>query len=378
LNPKPRVVVCGTTFGQVYLEAMAAADMPVELAGILARGSDRSHFCAEHYHVPLFTRVEDLPGDIEIATVVVRSSLLGGGGTELARRLLARGIHVLQEHPLHHDELAECIRQARARRVHYRLNSFYPYLPPVERFLGASQEILRKRLPLYVDAACSFQVAYALLDILRLALGKIRPWGFSATRLSEDIRRQCAGAPPFQSLDGVFAGVPLSLRVQNQLDPDDPDDPAHLLHRITIGTEAGDLTLVSTHGPLVWCARPEIPKEIRDPALRRVFALATDGGDRCTALLGNVEGGGQQDLFRSLWPEAVRRAMKDFHRVILEGEESLRHNQGHLTLCRVWQELSAELGPPQLVRPHASPRRLSAEEWAGLKAAAGGSAAAQR
>ena len=38
-NPRRlRVLVCGTTFGQAYLNGLAAAPAHFELAGILARG----------------------------------------------------------------------------------------------------------------------------------------------------------------------------------------------------------------------------------------------------------------------------------------------------------------------------------------------------
>lgn len=371
LTSTQRVVVCGTTFGQVYLEALRAPGLPFELAGILAKGSERSQACSEHYGVPLFTSVEQLPEDIDIACVIVRSALLGGRGTELAQSLMARGIHVLQEHPLHHDELAECLRQARRHRVHYYLNSFYSHLPTVQRFSSAAQELFRMRRPLYIDAACSFQVAYALLDILRAALGKVRPWGFASMPLSQSIRGLCDDEIPFRSLDGVFAGVPLFLRIQNQIHPSDPDNYAHLLHRISFGTEAGDLTLVTTHGPVVWSARPEIPREVRDPDTRSLFAQATiTGDDTCTALLGPGEEASQQVLFRSMWPEAVRRALIEFRLAIRDGEDLLRRGQSQLTLCRIWQDITTELGPPQLVQCDLPPCRLSAKELTAVKCAA--------
>jgi pyochelin biosynthesis protein PchG len=360
-----RVVVCGTTFGQVYLEALRAAASPFRLAGILARGSDRSRACAEFYGVPLFTTVEQLPGDIAVACVVVRSSLLGGRGTELAQSLMARGVHVLQEHPLHHDELSACLRQSRQQGVQYRLNPFYPHLPTVRQFVSAARELFRRRRPLYIDAACSFQVAYALLDILRAALGKVSPWRFAAVCPTEAPPGD--GESPFRILEGVFAGVPLTMRIQNQLPPDDPDNYAHLLHRITFGTEAGDLTLVTTHGPAVWSARPQIPREVSDPRARSLFAQAAPPDrDTATRLFGRGDQPSQRMLFRSEWPEAVRHALAQLGSAINGGQDPLRLGQHQLTLCRVWQEIAAALGPPQLMRYDSPPRPLSAEDLAAL------------
>lgn len=371
-----RVVVCGTIFGQVYLEAFRVPGIPFELAGIVAHGSERSKACARHYGVPLFTSPADVPGDVDIACVVVRSGLLGGRGVELAQAFMARGIHVLQEHPLHHDELAECLRTARRHRVVYRLNSFYVHLPPVRRFITAARALLGRQRALYVDAACGFQVAYALFDILGEALGGVRPWGLAeAPPLAEDLRRLTTLDTPFRSLGGVIAGVPLTLRIQNQLDPSDPDNYAHLLHRITIGTEGGNLTLVNTHGPIVWSARPGFPRRVRNTGARPHFTAGAapepDADDEAhldapsATVLDVGEVPGYRDVFESLWPRGVARALGDVRRAALEGDDPLPRGQYHLTLCRLWQDTTVRLGPPELVRCR-PPQGLSADDVRGL------------
>lgn len=72
------------------------------MGGILARGSDNAVACAQGYNVPLYTDINQLPHNgINVACVVVRSTVVGGQGTKLANDLLMRGIHVIQEHPVH-------------------------------------------------------------------------------------------------------------------------------------------------------------------------------------------------------------------------------------------------------------------------------------
>ncbi|WP_342222169.1 Gfo/Idh/MocA family oxidoreductase, partial [Nocardia farcinica] len=68
----PRVVVCGTSFGRVYLRAVQA-DPDVELAGIVSRGSATSREIAKTSGVPHYCGVDELPGDIDIACVAVRA-----------------------------------------------------------------------------------------------------------------------------------------------------------------------------------------------------------------------------------------------------------------------------------------------------------------
>jgi pyochelin biosynthetic protein PchG len=354
-----RVVVCGTTFGQVYLEAFRTPGLPLTAAGILARGSERSRACARHYDLPLFTEVGQLPDDIDAACVVVRSGLLGGRGTELAMDLMARGVHVLQEHPLHHDELAGCLRAARRNHVVYGLNSFYVHLEPVRRFIAAARTLLRLQPPEYVDAVCGFQVAYALLDIIGEVLTRVRPWSLAIPS------PPVVPTPPFRSLDGTIAGVPVTLRIQNQLNSDDPDDHTHLLHRITVGTAGGNLTLATTHGPLIWNARPRIPREVRSAGADALYASGTSArtADPSAMILGAANAPGDRAIFGSVWPAGVARALLGFRDSVIEGEDPMRRGQYHLALCRLWQDITTRLGPPDLVSGGASPM-LSAEDLA--------------
>jgi pyochelin biosynthetic protein PchG len=367
--PTPlRVVVCGTTFGQVYLEALRQPGSPFRLAGILARGSSRSRACSAHYGVPLYTSLEKLSPDIDVACVVVRGALLGGTGTDLALGLMQRGVHVLQEHPLGHDELAECLRKACEAKVQYHLNSFYPHLRPVREFIDAAHALLTRRAALYVDAATSMQVCYALLDILRITLGKIQPFAVAGVAAQVGTHRPSGTAVRLRSLEGMFAGVPLSLRVQNQIDPADPDGNVCLLHRITLGTTAGELTLVSTHGPLVWTARPAIPTNVRNPDAGALFAGPHyHGDDPCNAVLGSAEQIGQHGLYRSMWPDAVTRALLDMRGWIDSQDDPLPRGQQQLSLCRAWQKIAHEIGPPELIGPLASGSALSKDELMAMR-----------
>lgn len=374
----PKVLVAGTKFGQVYLESFSRPGFPFELAGILAQGSERSQACARHYGVPLYTEVEKIPEDVEFACVVIRGGLLGGPGAEVAQALMRRGLHVLQEHPLHHDELAQCLRTAARAGVVYHLNSFYVHTAPVRRLLRAAAELRARQKLRYVDAACGFQVAYALLDIVGQATGGVRPWAFAdpAPRVPG-----LAGLAdldvPFRAVDGVIGGVPLTLRVQNQLDPADPDNHAHLLHRITLGTEGGNLTLVGTHGPTLWSPRPDFPQQVQDPTTGAVHFAAREGGDEHLDVpsvmpLDEPVAPSYRRVFDTVWPEGVEHALTELRDAARSGEASLRRGQYHLTLCTMWQDLTARLGPPELLHGATHPEPLKPAAVEALRAAATG------
>lgn len=356
-----RVIVCGTGFGRVYLAGLGAQRSPLRLAGILARGSERSWACARRWQVPLYQHVDQVPGDIDVACVVVGSAINGGPGARLATDLMARGVHVLQEHPLHAEELAGCLRTARKHQVRYRINTHHVHVAPVRRFIAAARVLLREQPLLFIDAVTSFQVLYTLLDILGSVLGRLRPWGFAPpTLVPPRLREMTSLDLPFRSIDGVLAGVPLTLRVQNQMEPREPDNHAHLWHRITIGAEGGNLTLISSTGPVVWTQRQHLPitaagetgfDRLADPSL----AVAS------TVAIGPSEAPSWRQTLVELWPEAVRVAMRQFVDDIAERADPLAVGQYHLGLCRLTREITDLLGPVELVTRRA-PRLLVAQD----------------
>ena len=332
-----RVLVCGTNFGRFYLRAVAELAPHLELAGVLSRGGAASRELARHYGVAHHHSLDTVGDDIDVACVVVGSTVSGGAGTELARALLARGVHVLQEHPVHHDELVECLRLARRHGVRYQVNGHYRHVEPVRRFLAAAARLRAREEPLFVDAVSPIHVLFPFVDIVGRALGGLRPW-----RLAE-----ATGDGPLRSLTGRIAGVPLTVRVQNQLDPADRDNHALLWHRIVLGTGAGSLTLADTHGPVLWSPRLHAD---RDAEHRLVFA-GPGLDEPSTAVLPGTDPGSRQHIFDRLWPQAVRRAVARFAEDVRSGGDPLGSAQYDITACRVWAELAARLGPPEIVRP---------------------------
>ncbi|GHA82004.1 thiazolinyl imide reductase [Streptomyces tendae] len=345
-----RVLVCGTNFGRFYAEA-AHRRPGYAPAGILSRGSAASRAYAERLGVPHYTDTDDLPADIDAACVAVSSAISGGGGTELARALMDRGIHVLQEHPVHLTELTENLTHARRRGVQYRLNTHYPHVAPVRGFIDAARRLVAQQRPLFVDAATPIHLMHPLVDILGRAMGTLRPWRFADPAPLP----AAVGPQPFRSLHGMLAGVPLTLRVHHQLDPSDRDNHALHWHRISLGTEGGVLTLADTHGPVLWSPRLHVGRDTD-----RRFVLDGPGTGRLglgtTAVVGTT--GTFRTVFTDLWPEAVGSALDGLREAVEQGGDALRTGQYDLAVCRIWTDLAARLGPPEIVRP-ATPRPLA-------------------
>ncbi|NKN33292.1 Gfo/Idh/MocA family oxidoreductase [Marichromatium bheemlicum] len=353
VRPTPcKVVVAGTGFGRIYLDAIGLAPKQYRLAGILARGSNHSMRCAREHGVPLFTDIGDIPEDVEIVCVVLRSGSIGSPGTELTKRLLARGFHVLQEHPVHAAEITECLRLSRANDTAYAINTLYPNLEPVRQFLAAAEQLRRRRRILCVDAACNSQVSYPLLDLLGHALGGLRPWSFNS----------CPPPPgqPFSNLYATIAGVPTTLHVHNQVHPEDPDNHGLLMHRISLFCDGGVLTLSDTHGPVLWNARMHSPRDangrlqLSGPGTERLAC-------RSTSLLDSAPPPSFHDIFARIWPTAMIRALDALRADIADPQRRVHTGRWALDVSLAWHELSGQLGTPELIRP-VSPEPLPLEK----------------
>lgn len=325
-----RVVVAGGTFGRIYAAGVRAAGF--ELAGVLGRGGPKTAALAAEHGVACYSDVDSLPAGIDLACVVVRAGVVGGRGGELAETLLARGVPVLQEQPVHQDELARCLRASRASGAAYRLNSFYPHVAPIAEFLRAAARLRAAGEIRFVDAACAVQVLYPMVDLLGQVLGGLRPWRFEPA----------PATGPYRPVSGTVAGVPLTLRVQNQIHPADPDNHAHFLHRITVGADSGVLTLADAHGPALWSPRLHVRRDdVGAPVLDGLHGQAVTEVAPAAA--------SYAEMLSDLWPEAVSAALRAFAADIAAGSDPLRLGQYHLTACQVWQELATRLGPPELL-----------------------------
>lgn len=349
-NRRLRTVVCGSRFGQFYLEAVKALPDQFELVGLLGKGSERSKHCAERYGVPLYTEADQLPDNIDLACVVLRSGVMGGSGTELSLKLLARGIHVLQEQPVHHKDLAACLRVARHNGVHYLTGDLYVHLPAVRSFIAGANALLGQQQALYIDAACATQVSYPMMHILAEALPSVRPWKINHVIKDEG---------PFQVVSGVIGNIPLTLRAHNEVDPDDPDNFLHLLHSLTIGAPSGSLSLIDTHGPVIWRPRLHVP-DVQDIPGKLTAGAPAHLLEHSAQMLGPASVASYRDILLQQWPRAIGRdllAMRD----MIQGNAAVDTRAQQELLCsRQWQELSQALGYPVL-RNHRGHQPLSVE-----------------
>jgi len=268
MNPL-RVLVCGTNYGRVYIESIALGGTSYRLVGILARGSARSQHLALEYGVPLYRGVENLPAGIDMACAA-----MGASGCDVIRDLLARGIHVLCEHPQKPEFLNSALHTAASHNLCFHVNGHFSDLPAAQAFVGYCLRESAARVPSFVDVTATDRSLYATLDILRRVLPSFVRSRFQVTsRLGQ-----------FMIIQGLLGDVPATFQIQRRADgralPD--GSPSYLVdHRIEVGFPSGILSMLSMNGPVVWNVNLNCRKYCQEP----LIAVVQEDRTLCAELL---------------------------------------------------------------------------------------------
>ncbi|MGY2290555.1 Gfo/Idh/MocA family oxidoreductase [Pseudomonas sp. SDO528_S397] len=242
-----KVLIVGAKFGELYLNSFLVDSPGLQLAGLLANGSPRARALANAFGITLYTDVAQLPADLDLACVVVRSGVVGGAGGHLTQSLLQRGLHVIQEHPVHPDEIARHQQLAASVGRHYRVNSFYAHTAAGRCWIDAAQrvrQLLAGQAPSLAQLTTSRQLLYSSLDLMLQALGGSQAAHTSVSLLGSDAH--------FHTLALDLPECRVLLRLQRWMNPDDPDLHSLIMHQMTLGWPSGYLSLEASYGPVNW------------------------------------------------------------------------------------------------------------------------------
>ncbi|WP_265670664.1 Gfo/Idh/MocA family oxidoreductase [Klebsiella grimontii] len=344
--PKLRVLIVGAKFGEMYLNAFMQPQEGLELVGLLSQGSARSRELAYAFGIPLYTSPEQIAEMPDIACIVVRSTVAGGSGTQLARHFLTRGVHVIQEHPLHPDDVRSLQALAQEQGRCYWVNTFYPHARAGRAWLGDAQRLRRSldQAPSVAHATTSRQLLYSTLDLLLLALEVD----------AASVECEVVGSfRDFHCLRLFWPAGEACLLLQRYLDPDDPDMHSLIMHRLLLGWPEGHLSLEASYGPVVWSSslfvaehqanvhslyrRPEI---LRDPP----------GQTRSAAPLS------WRDCCETAGPEGVGRLLQQLRCHQAGGNlPAACHSAHQLALSHLWQQILRKTGHAEI--RHLTPPR---------------------
>lgn len=337
---KVKTLICGSTFGQFYIEALKLLKEDFEIVGLFAHGSERSHQCAKNYNIQLYTDIKELPDDIDLACVVVRSRAIGGRGTDLAVQFLEKGIHVIQEQPIHPKDLEMCYRTARKHNVCFQTGNLYPNLVSVRRFIVCANALNKIKPPVYINASFCPQVSYPAVDILAQSLPSIRAW---------DVHMISKDCGPFEVLSGTLGNIPITLEYHNEINPKDPDNYMHLLHNIVFVYESGRLTLEDTFGPLIWNPRMHIPIKLYDRGdIGGEYPEYLD--ENSMEILGDYKNSSFKKNITKGWPSAIAKDLLSIKDLILKNKNANQKAQQELLCSRQWSRLTKIMGYAQLLK----------------------------
>lgn len=115
---------------------------------------------------------------------------------------------------------------------------------------------------------------------------------------------------PFSSLSGEFNGIPISLRVMNQMDTSDPDNHTHLLHRIVIETTMGSIMMTDSNGIVLWNPTMYVPHNIDD--VLDLYGENEFLDFQVTEPLLPIEKRSYKDVYNNLWPNGIVAALEGF------------------------------------------------------------------
>lgn len=249
MKKRLKTIVCGTNFGEYYLYALEKMNSEFEIVGIVGRGSERTKKLSKKYNVPAYLNVEELPSDIDLACVIVRSDGTGGDGTKLCMDLLSRGIHVIQEQPVYQEHLYKCYKLSREKNLIYLTANLYSNFSNVGCFVKYARKLNELSKLEYISVSFSTQLSYVALDLLSIA-------GILGDLYLDD--NMVKGLGPFDILHGKIGNVPILIEFNNQLNPKFPDYNMHLMYSFKFYYEDGVLLINDAYGDVSWRPRTYI------------------------------------------------------------------------------------------------------------------------
>jgi len=242
-----QILLCGTGYGASYLEALTQGGSGFRLAGILARGSERSRSLARTHGVPFYRTPEDVaPGAIDAACVAIS----GPPGEALVHAFLERGVHVLVEHPQTPEAVEGFLASAQAHHAVLHINGHVGDIETAATFVNAAVNARHRNAPFFITGILNPRTLYGGLDLLARALGTLEPFSF-APATSQRPPKEGARSP-FISLQGQLAGVSTTLHCQSSTSRHDDGTGTHLNHQLTLCFPEGTLQLADTYGPALW------------------------------------------------------------------------------------------------------------------------------
>lgn len=247
-----KVLVVGTNYGATYLRALALQHDGISVAGILSNGSARSKNYAQHFNVPHYTKLDEIPNNtFDCACVAV----LGEIAVTLSIALLDKNIHVLCEHPLGSEHMSKCLEKATEKNCIFNVNGHFSELPSAQSFFTAYSTASQQSPCLHLDLSVNLRTLYSGLDIIGRAIGTL-----SNIVIENKVEKEKPSL--FEHLTLTSPDKHISLLCQNFSSEKDDGSSTLINHRVSAIFPHGNLLMAETNGPVMWFPTPvSLPPE---------------------------------------------------------------------------------------------------------------------
>ena len=338
MDRKWKVILCGASFGQFYMEALHRLSEHFEVVGLYARESERNVNCAKTYNIKLYTELLDIPEDVELAIVVMRSGILGGIGNDVVKHFLSNGIHVIQEFPIHPEDVEQHYKLARKNNVNYYIGDFYLKLPQVIKFIKIAKLINVYTPILHIQMGMAVQLSFPAVMMLREILD------------NKNIKLKCVtnNETMFQVLVGNAGETSLTFEVQSEMDLLDPDSSMCMFQSVTLIYESGRLILDDPFGPIYWYPRVKTSTSLYVDG-KPGKTIPKPSGMQVATQLGNYEAVDYVDIQGRLWIEAIQKDLMNMLSGIEDRKLYTKKAQKDIVGAKQWNEVNKIVGFPKKV-----------------------------
>lgn len=238
-----KIILCGSNYAAAYIPSLRQSGGSFELIGVLARGSERSIRLATRHGVTLWTRVEDVPPFVQAAIV----ALPPVAATDVAAQLLRRGVHVLMEHPVRADRLANLRLEAESSGAVHLVNCHFAELSSAQAFIELCRQQRALESPTWASVVTAPRSAFSTFDLLGRALGALSEYS-----LERELTTSLTAEHPFESFRGSISGTPVRVQCSREIGQVDDGSDSPVPQRLEIGFPSGNVTLHSFAGPVIW------------------------------------------------------------------------------------------------------------------------------
>jgi NAD-dependent oxidoreductase involved in siderophore biosynthesis len=158
---------------------------------------------------------------------------------------------------------------------------------------------------------------------------------------------ECVG--PFDILTGKLGDTPITIEYNNQVNTDDRDNHAHLLHNFAIVYETGRLILEDTFGPVLWKPRMYVPKYLYNPEKRNEIPPYLK--ELTMETLGNYKAKDFMHVLFDDWKQGIADNIVEFSKMIDQKVKLAPYAQRELLCSQKWSEITNIFGFAKLIHP---------------------------